>query len=192
MRQAIRTLSLLLAAASIGCQTGAPPPEVPDAIEVKPEPTAVIEETFEPANGVSCHRPTSTCQWRGGVSVGLTRIFFGDAAAEAVDPAARAKNFPHDPIFNPSFGASCDTLVTTCYDSSGASDALTSRYFGAEASRRLSARLPQVVRYGKHVTCDQATKICYDRFGAGVGVTHLYIGDAESTALLARLRARDS
>ena len=156
----------------------------------------VLDETFEPAKGVTCRRSASTCEWRGGVSVGLTRIFFGDAAANAATPRARAKHYPHDPIFksNPtaSFTASCDTLVTTCYDSGGASQALTSRYFGNEASKLLTQRQAKVVRYGKHVTCDQTTKICYDRFGPGVGITQLYIGDAESQALLKRLRSRDS
>jgi hypothetical protein len=104
----------------------------------------------------------------------------------------QSAHFPNDPIFKPNPYASCDTLVTTCYDSGGASDALTSRYFGDDAARRLGERRTQIVRYGQHVTCDQRTKICYDRFGAGVGITQLYIGDAESHALLARLRARNS
>lgn len=182
--------ALVISIAVVGCQTG--------ALSTKEEPVRVVEaepvedDSFEPAKGVSCSRLSSTCEWRGGVSVGLTRLFFGDAAADAAAPALRATHYPNDPIFKPNPGASCDTLVTTCYDSGGASDALTSRYFGGEAARRLTERRSQVVRYGKHVTCDQTTQICYDRFGAGVGITQLYIGIPESQELLARLRARDS
>jgi uncharacterized protein (DUF779 family) len=124
--------------------------------------------------------------------VGLTRLFFGEAAAASLVPQVAEAHYPNDPIFKPNPGASCDTLVTTCYDRGGASSELTSKYFGSDAARMLSARSAKVVRYGAHVTCDQSTNVCYDRFGAGVGITQLYIGRAESNALLARLRARDS
>ncbi|MBW2270569.1 MAG: hypothetical protein JRH16_18540 [Deltaproteobacteria bacterium] len=187
MHQATLVSSLLAALVLAGCQTGTP---TAPAQAAAPQPMA--DETFEPAKGVSCNRGSGRCEWRGGTSVGLTRLFFGDAAADAAEPTMRAAHFPHDPIFKPNPGASCDTLVTTCYDRGGASDALTSNYFGAEAARRLAERRAQVVRYGQHVTCDQTTQTCFDRFGAGVGITQLYIGAAESQSLLARLRAQDS
>ncbi len=190
MHQAILVSSILVLMVSIGCQTSSPPTTAGSAQAAVPKPG--IDETFEPAKGVSCNRSSNVCEWRGGISVGLTRLFFGDAAADAAEPTMQSAHFPNDPIFKPNPAASCDTLVTTCYDAGGASDALTSRYFGADATRRLSERRRQIVRYGQHVTCDQATQVCYDRFGAGVGITQLYIGDAESHALLARLRARDS
>ena len=190
MRQATLFSSILAAIVLVGCQTSAPPTTAEPARAAASKP--VIEETFEPAKGVSCNRSSKVCQWRGGTTVGLTRLFFGDAAADSATPAMQSAHFPNDPIFKPNPHASCDTLVTTCYDAGGVSDALTSRYFGDEAARRLVERRTQIVRYGQHVTCDQRTKICYDRFGAGVGITQLYIGDAESHALLARLRARNS
>ena len=190
MRQAQLVSSFLAAIVLAGCQTSAFQTPAAPAQAAVPEP--LVKETFEPAKGVTCYHSSSACEWRGGTSVGLTRLFFGDAAADAAARVMHPTHYPHDPIFNPNPGASCDTLVTTCYDGSGASDALTSRYFGGEATRRLTERRPQIVRYGQHVTCDQATQICYDRFGAGVGITQLYIGDAESHALLARLRTRES
>ena len=159
------------------------------AAPAAPAPTE--GDRFEPARGVVCTKSTRVCEWRGGPSVGLTRIFFGDPAADALAPKM-APAFRYDPIFKPSPNQSCDTLVTTCYDRSGASVELTKQFFGAEAAKRLEARKSTVMRYGEWVTCDKTSNVCYDRLGAAVGVTRLYLGDAPSDALLGRLRARES
>jgi hypothetical protein len=190
MHQAALASSLFAVTLLAGCQTSTSGTAAAPAQAAAAKP--VVEDTFEPATGVTCNRGSKVCEWRGGPSIGLTRVFFGDSAADAAAPSMRAAHYPNDPIFKPNPGASCDTLVTTCYDKDGASAALTSRYFGADAERRLGERRARVVRYGQHITCDETTQICYDRFGAGVGITQLYIGSAESEALLARLRARDA
>jgi hypothetical protein len=194
-----RLAAVLIAAA--GCQSPAPAPEAPpapaattasartDAAAAAPAPAAEGDR-FEPARGVVCQKSARVCEWRGGPSVGLTRIFFGDSAADALAPKM-APTFRYDPIFKPNPNQSCDTLVTTCYDRGGASAALTKQYFGAEAAKRLEARTSAVVRYGEWVTCDKTSNVCYDRLGAAVGVTRLYLGDAPSDALLGRLRARE-
>ena len=91
---------------------------------------------------------------------------------------------------SPSKRSSCDTLVTTCYDESGASADLTGRYFGARAADKLAKRPRTIQRYGDFITCDRVSDVCYDRLGAGVGITRLYIGEAQSEALLKRLRAK--
>ena len=192
MRPLALVTSLCAAALLLGgCQTSRAP-EPADAITVTAPEVPTVAPTFEPAKGVTCNRTTSLCVWRGGPSVGLTRLFFGEAAADAAASRVAKAHYPHDPIFKPTPESSCDTLVTTCYDQQGASPDITSRYFGSDAARLLEERRAQVVRYGAFVTCDQGTNICYDRFGAGVGITQLYIGEPESQALLARLRARDS
>lgn len=179
----------LMALAASACQSSGVP-EGPGPISPKAAAAGATQtDRFEPAKGVSCSRSAQVCKWRGGPTLGLTRLFFGNAAAEALVPSLAPAHYPNDPIFKPNPDASCDTLVTTCYDRGGASDALTDKYFGSEAARLLKERRRQIERYGEHVTCDQASKICYDRFGAGVGITQLYLGDPESKALLARLRA---
>jgi hypothetical protein len=197
-RTAARFAAVLIAAA--GCQSPAPEP-APSAraattasasaatAPAAPAPAAESDR-FEPARGVVCTKSTRVCEWRGGPSVGLTRIFFGDPAADALAPKM-APAFRYDPIFKPSPDQSCDTLVTTCYDRGGASVALTKQYFGAEAAKRLEARTSSVVRYGEWVTCDKTSNVCYDRLGAAVGVTRLYLGEPQSDALLGRLRARE-
>jgi hypothetical protein len=199
-RTAARLAAVLIAAA--GCQSPAPEPATPapaattasartSAPAAPAAPAAETGDRFEPARGVVCTKSTRVCEWRGGPSVGLTRIFFGDPAADALAPKM-APNFRYDPIFKPSPDQSCDTLVTTCYDRGGASAALTKQFFGAEAARRLEARTSSVVRYGEWVTCDKTSNVCYDRLGAAVGVTRLYLGEPQSDALLGRLRARES
>ncbi len=185
-----RPFGIVVALACFAAACASPPPE-PEPIVVEVKETPQVSDTFEPAKDVTCRRSTQVCQWRGGPTVGLTRLFFGDAAADATAARVASAHYPNDPIFKPTPDASCDTLVTTCYDGAGASDELTSRYFGADALTRLTERRAEVVRYGAHVTCDKGTNICFDRFGAGVGITQLYIDRPAGDALLGRLRARD-
>ena len=175
---------LLTALALGGCQSTSAPSK-PAA-----EPAPTKSDVFEPASGVTCNHGTKVCEYKGGPSVGLTRLFFGDKAADAIQPRMAAENYPYDPIFKPNPSVSCDTLVTTCYDASGASYALTDQYFGPKAKKLLEKRHSQIVRFGLHVTCDNTTKVCFDRFGAGVGITRMYIDEAASNVLLARLRGK--
>ena len=175
----------------VGCQTQTPAP-------AEPKPAQAAEATgsaFEPAKGVRCDRPTKICEYKGGPTVGLTRLFFGDAAADGLAPRMSATGYPFDPIFKPSPRASCDTLVTACYDEGGASVALTESYFGGEARTRLEKRMRAgsdnaVVRYGDYITCDQMSGVCYDRLGAGVVLTQIYLSEEQAERLLARLRPR--
>jgi hypothetical protein len=175
----------------VGCQTPTP---------AEPEPARAVEppsSVFEPAKGVRCDRSAKLCEYKGGPSVGLTRLFFGDSAADGLAPRMREAGYPFDPIFKPTSRASCDTLVTTCYDEGGASVSLTESYFGGNARTRLEKRLSQpggssraIARYGEAITCDQMSGVCYDRLGAGVVVTQMYLGQEEADGLLARLRPR--
>ncbi len=174
------TLALLVAGASllfVGCQTQAPTPAEPKPAQAA-EPASSV---FEPAKGVRCDRSAKICEYKGGPTVGLTRLFFGDAAADGLAPRMSAKGYPFDPIFKPTPRASCDTLVTACYDEGGASVSLTESYFGGEAGARLEKRMraggssDAVVRYGDYITCDQMSGVCYDRLGAGVVVTQMYL-----------------
>lgn len=186
MGRSIASGALLLASLALAaCQTSSAPEAPTAAAEPEPESKPV----FEPARGVSCDRQTKVCNYKGGATVGLTRIFFGDGAADAIDVQQAAIHYRYDPIFKPNPDESCDTLVTTCYDGSGASEDLTRRYFGSKAAKMLSDRRSQIVRYGKYVTCDRTSQVCYDRLGAGVGVTRLYLGEPQSERLLDRLRA---
>jgi len=189
-------LASLVAGASllfVGCQTPPPTPAEPKPAQAA-EPTPLL---FEPAKGVRCDRSAKICEYKGGPTVGLTRLFFGDAAADAVAPRMSAADYPFDPIFKPTLRASCDTLVTTCYDEGGASVALTESYFGADARTRLETRLRQpgssgsaIVRYGDYITCDPMSGVCYDRMGAGIYVTREYLSKEHASRLLARLRPR--
>jgi len=173
----------------VGCQT--PTPAEPKPAQAVAPPSTV----FEPAKGVRCDRSTKICEYKGGPTVGLTRLFFGDAAADGLVPRMSQAGYPFDPIFKPMSRASCDTLVTTCYDEGGASVPLTESYFGGEARTRAEKRMRQpsgsggaIVRYGEAITCDQMSGVCYDRLGAGVVVTQIYLGQEEADSLLVRLR----
>lgn len=183
----MRTIPISLGAAgllALACQSAPAPEPTPRAEAQKPAASPI----FEPARGVRCNRNTSICDYRGGPSVGLTRLFFGDAAASAIDVGMREKAYPHDPIFQPSRTVSCDTLVTTCYDESGASGDLTGRYFGSGAVKLLEARRRSIERRGPYVTCDRSAGVCYDPLGAGYGATRMYIGETEADLLVRRLR----
>jgi hypothetical protein len=169
---------------ALACQSA--PPDAPTPTAEASAPAA--SHLFEPARGVRCNRHTHVCEHRGGPSVGLTRLFFGDAAASAIDAAMREKAYPHDRIFQPSRTVSCDTLVTTCYDQNGVSRDLTSRYFGSNAAKLLDARRRSVEQRGAHVTCDRGSGVCYDPLGAGYGATRMYIGEPEADLLVRRLR----
>jgi hypothetical protein len=177
---ALGSLGLL----ALACQSA--PPEAPTPTTEASVPAA--SHVFEPARGVRCNRNTHACEYRGGQSVGLTRLFFGDAAASSVDARLREQAYPHDRIFQPSRTVSCDTLVTTCYDQSGASSALTGSYFGSNAVKLLEARRRSVERRGPYVTCDRTSGVCYDPLGAGYGATRMYIGEPEADLLVRRLR----
>jgi hypothetical protein len=175
----------------VGCQT--PTPEEPKPAQAVKPPSSV----FEPAKGVRCDRSAKICEYKAGGSVGLTRLFFGDAAADGLAPRMSEAGYPFDPIFKPTSGASCDTLVTTCYDEGGASVPLTESYFGGDAGTRLEKRLSQpggsssaIIRYGDYITCDQMSGVCYDRLGAGVVLTQIYLSEEQAQRLLARLRPR--
>jgi hypothetical protein len=175
----------------VGCQT-------PTPAEPKPaQPVEPPSSVFEPAKGVRCDRSTKICEYKGGPTVGLTRLFFGDSAADGLAPRMSEAGYPFDPIFKPTSRASCDTLVTTCYDEGGASVPLTESYFGGEARTRLEKRLRQaggsgsaIVRYGDYITCDQMSGVCYDRLGAGIVLTQIYLSEEQAKRLLARLRPR--
>ncbi len=185
MRSHLAVILLFLAALALaGCKSAGTPAKSAAA------PAAEKSDVFEPARGVTCDRGTKICDWRGGPSVGLTRLFFGNGAADAIEPRMAAQNYPYDPIFKPNPSVSCDTLVTTCYDGSGASDDLTDKYFSPKAEKLLKARRAQIIRYGLHITCDNTTKVCFDRFGAGVSITRFYIDKRASDVLLARLRGK--
>ena len=178
---------LALAILAPGCQSGGAPSTSTTA---KAEPAPKATNVFEPAKGVRCDRALGRCEWKDGPSVGLTRLYFGDAAANAVAPQMAPSGYRSDPIFRPTIRSSCDTLVTTCYGESGASADLTRSYFGGKAADKLSKRpATSIQRYGQYITCDRVSNVCYDRLGAGVGITRLYIGEAESDALLVRLRS---
>jgi len=186
-RLALIAASSLLAAA---CQGPAPAEPTRAAAAEKPRTS-----TFEPARGVRCNRDNKVCEYRGGPSVGLTRLFFGDSEADALAATWRASGYPYDPIFKATPWVSCDTLVTSCYDSGRASTDLTRRYFGSEAATRLEKRQRQprgsgtaVVQRGQYVTCDEMSQACFDRLGAGYGATRMYLGEAEAGRLLVRLQ----
>lgn len=182
------TAPILFAAAlcAAGCQSGGSTTAATTAAKPAPKET----QRFEPAKGVKCDRSSKVCEWKGGPSVGLTRLFFGDGPGDALAPQMASAGYKYDPIFKPSARVSCDTLVTTCYDEGGASDELTRSYFGSNAASKLgSRRRGSVQRYGQFITCDRVSNVCYDRLGAGVGITRLYIGETESDALLERLRS---
>jgi hypothetical protein len=191
----MRPLALprLFAAASLlvlGCQTA---PSAP-----APEPAKGVEpasSVFEPARGVRCDRATKVCQYRGGPTVGLTRLFFGDESGDRLAQQMSAASYPYDRIFTPAPRSSCDTLVTTCYEEGGASVELTRKYFGSEAAARLEQRLRQptgsptaIDRRGTTITCDHMSGVCYDRMGAGYGLTRMYLSEAEADRLLKRLQ----
>ena len=185
----MRRMSPFLVAAlltAVGCASsgGSSPAVTPEP--AKPQQSS----TFEPAQGVTCDRTTQACEWRGGTSVGLTRLFFGDGAADTLAPGMAAAGYEFDPIFKPDTRVSCDTLVTTCYDEGGASADHTRSYFGGTAAQHLEKRSRTTVqRYGQFITCDKLSNICYDRLGAGIGVTRLYLGETEADQLLKRLRS---
>ena len=183
------TAPILLAAAlfAAGCQSGGtstPAPAKPAASDPPKDKTV-----FEPATGVRCDRSKDTCEWKGGASVGLTRLFFGDGPADGLMPTMAPEGYRYDPIFKPGVRSSCDTLVTTCYDEAGANADLTNKYFGRKAADRLAKRPRTIQRYGEFITCDRVSDVCYDRLGAGVGITRLYIGEPQSDALRKRLRS---
>lgn len=185
------TAPILLAAAlfAAGCQSGGSATTTPTTAKTATPKPPRDTTVFEPATGVRCDRSQKTCEWKGGASIGLTRLFFGDGAADALMPTMAPEGYRYDPIFKPSVRASCDTLVTTCYDESGANAELTSSYFGSKAADRLAKRPRTIQRYGEFITCDRVSDVCYDRLGAGVGITRLYIGEPQSDALRKRLRA---
>lgn len=187
MRRSTLAPLLLAALLAAGCQSDGGP-STPGPVTTTPA-EAEDKTTFEPATGVRCDRTVKSCKWKGGVSVGLTRLFFGDPSADALMPSLAPDGYPYDPIFKPTLRESCDTLVTTCYDESGASADLTGRYFGARAADKLAKRPRTIQRYGTSITCDRVSDVCYDRLGAGVGVTRIYIGEPQSDALLKRLRS---
>ncbi len=187
MRRSLTAPILLTAALfAAGCQSGSTPATSTETPTPEPPRDTTI---FEPASGVQCDRSRNSCEWKGGASVGLTRLFFGNGPADALMPTVAPDGYRYDPIFKPGVRSSCDTLVTTCYDERGASDELTSRYFGRKAADRLANRPRTIQRYGEYITCDRLSDVCYDRLGAGVGITRLYIGESQSDALRKRLRA---
>ena len=187
MQPLLAALLCLTSLALLACST--PTPAEPEAAPPAAAATPAPPDTFEPSPGVICDRDREVCEFRGGASVGLTRLFFGDPAGDAAEAAATSRAYPHDPIFVLPDGAICDTRVTTCYTlDTGASDEVTGEYFGPKAVERLATRRAEVARYGDHVACDRGSQICYDRFGASVGITHVYIGAEASEALLPRLK----
>lgn len=183
--------ALLLALLALGCQS---PTRDED---LKTRPVEVIEtaepvesNTFEPASGVTCNRITQVCAFKEGPTVGLTRLFFGDAAADEL--SATRGDTGRDPLFKPSGGGFCDTLVTTCYGEDGASAELTTKYFGHNAAARLAKRQadPQngIYRPNSYITCDRMSGVCYDRMGAGWGATRMYLDAEAAEKLAARMR----
>ncbi len=196
-------VSVLLLALLVGCQTDSGPSRAePQAAKAPPPPPP--SPTFQPGPGISCDRKAKICRYGKTPSPGLTRLHFGDGAAQALttppapDPATGvAPPAPEvaDPIFKPSRKESCDTLVASCYDWDGANVSLTQARFGDKAAKQLQARLAtrneaqRVVRYGDTITCDNLAQVCYDRLGAGYGLTQLYLGQNQADALLERLQA---
>jgi len=190
--------ALLAGCASDPASTSSTPSSSKAAAAPTPPPSPV----FEPGPSVRCDRNSKVCSYAGTASPGLTRLYFGDGAANAllrppVDPTTGlAGPAPKvaDPIFKPSAGSSCDTLVASCYDIDGANLDLTKQQFGSKAAQALGGRTQsnaptRVARYGDTITCDYLSKVCYDRLGAGYGVTLLYLDDHPGAAdrLLQRL-----
>jgi hypothetical protein len=189
--RSLAPLACIAASSLLAACQGPAPGEPAEAAAVKKPPSAI----FEPARGVRCNRDTKVCEYRGGPTVGLTRLFFGDSEADALAETWGASGYPYDPIFKPTPWVSCDTLVTSCYEDGRASADLTRRYFGGKAASRLEKRQRQprgsgtaVVQRGKHVACDEMSQACFDRLGAGYGATRMYLGEAEAERLLVRLQ----
>ena len=187
-----------------GCQSDSgPSPTSRQTRTAKPAPPPP-SRTFQPGPDITCDRQDKVCRFGTTPSPGLTRLHFGDGAADALttppapDPVtgvAPPARVVADPIFKPSRKESCDTLVASCYDWDGASVSLTKARFGQKAATRLQARLgtrneaERVVPYGETITCDNLSQVCYDRLGAGYGLTRLYLGEPQADALLGRLQA---
>ena len=69
---------LALAGLLLACQSG-PPAGAPEGTPEAASESPPVEKTrFEPARGIVCDRSTQLCTYRGGPSVGLTRLFFGE------------------------------------------------------------------------------------------------------------------
>jgi hypothetical protein len=200
---AVASAGLLAAACQTAPAPAPPPPPAQPAAAPAPPPRPP-SPTFEPGPSIVCDRRTQVCRYGETASPALTRLYFGEGAAQrltappAVDPATGvAPPAPEllDPIFKPSPWQSCDTLVATCYDANGANVELTRLRFGQKAASELKARQDRpvegrrVVRFGETVTCDQLSQVCYDRLGAGYGATRLYLGEAPADTLLPRLQA---
>lgn len=159
-------------------------------------------EKFSMIPGVECDRDAQLCTDERGPSVGLTRLYLGDEAAdrllatlEALDDARPpAPTEPAEPtIHYPKRGVACDDLVETCYTAKGHHNGMTKATYGSDAVKSLARRaalppgdLDAIVRPGRGEVCDRSSQTCYSDGRADASLTRLQFGADAAAGVEAR------
>lgn len=140
---------------------------------------AQAKALYSPAAGVLCDQPTQRCYDQMGLSLGLTRTYFGVAAEQRLIAELGGRRPPRR--FSLSNGAFCEVEARTCWrdgrDRTQVADRLTRDLFGALPPSPVPVPKPtptptptptppaNLSYPSAGVICDQFFKICYDRQG---------------------------
>jgi hypothetical protein len=109
--------------------------EPPGWAENLPGSARTDNRFLRPRSEVVCDRATRICYKRGRVDQSDTDNVFGESAGDRVD-ALRDRHGTAR-VFVPERGASCDRGRRVCFEKGDPDRALTRRYFGKRAARKL-------------------------------------------------------
>ena len=134
---------------------------------------------------VDCNLQLQLCTDSQGVSIGLTEVYFGAAAAQAL-----TDRLGDEQIFVPESHIACDLDQSICFDSYGPSMGYTQIYLGDAAANAWVEKINQgeepatIISPEPGINCDLEKQACSDDQGVSVGITQIYFGDEAAEALL--------
>lgn len=132
-----------------------------------------------------CNLQLQICTDFEGVSIGITEIYFGADAAQALSDQLGDEN-----IYVPESHIACDLTQNICFDSFGPSMGYTQIYLGEAAASAWVEKISNgdepatVIAPEPGISCDLEEQVCSDDQGVSIGITQIYFGDEAADALV--------
>lgn len=141
---------------------------------------------YSPDKGVICDKKAGFCSDSYGISLGMTKEYLGESAANKTSKMLNSPDFDAS-AFTLSNGLSCDTKRKECKKSKWDDNAdahWTKVLFGRTVHPSAPAKHTGIYSPEQGIVCDTKAGFCSDSQGIGMTLTKEYLGQAAQDKLI--------